>query len=93
MALRPTDIQVVLQATGDVGRMQQLQQQYSRQQQEHLAAYMQKNLKEKRKKTEPLAKAVRVRMRPISQEEKGGGRKRRQGENRQKRGAYVDIVV
>ena len=96
MALRPIDLQVVLQATRDVERVQHLQQQYSRQQQEQLATYMQKNLEVKKKRTEPLDKAVETRIRPVSQEEKNTREERRrkkQERGEKKVGMHIDIIA
>ncbi|MCM8773850.1 MAG: hypothetical protein NC820_03845 [Candidatus Omnitrophica bacterium] len=67
MALGPRDIQIVLQVTRDIERLQSLQQQYSRHQQEQLSLYMLKNLEEKKRQTEPLPRAGEIRLRRISE--------------------------
>ncbi|MCM8824134.1 MAG: hypothetical protein NC822_05635, partial [Candidatus Omnitrophica bacterium] len=67
MALGPRDIQIVLQVTRDIERLQNLQQQYSRHQQEQLSLYMLKSLEEKKRQTEPLPRAGEIRLRRISE--------------------------
>jgi hypothetical protein len=98
MALRPTDIQIVIQSTGSVERVQELQQQYSRHQQEQLAVYMQKNLEERKRQTTPLSRVAELEVRPVSREEKRepereGDPKKRKGKLTKKLGENVDIFI
>ncbi|MBD3246372.1 MAG: hypothetical protein GF333_05110 [Candidatus Omnitrophica bacterium] len=97
MALRPTDIQIVLQATRNVGKLQQVHQQHARQQQEHLSVYMQKNLEEKKKRPVKLDEVPESNVRPVSGDEKGKGRtnggKRRKKKSEKKIGGNVDLLV
>ncbi len=95
MALRPTDIQIILQVSRSIERMQELQQQYSRQQQEQLAAYMQKNLEEKKKQTEPLPKTAPVQIRRISSEDKRKPQQEtaRRRDKKTGEGDHIDVIV
>ncbi len=95
MAMRPTDIQLILQVSRDVERIQHLQQQYTRQQQEQLAAYMKKNLEEKRKKTESLTRTDKTQLRPVAQREerKERGKKEKNRDKDKKLGMHIDIIA
>ena len=92
MALRPTDIQIILQVSRDIERIQQLQQQYSRQQQEQLAAYMQKNIEKKKEQALPPSRVERPEIRAISSEKDKRNPSRRDF-NKEKRGKDKDIHI
>lgn len=95
MGMRPTDLQIIMQVSRDVERIQHLQQQYSRQQQEHLAAYMRKSLIEKREKTEPLTKPEKSGLSQVSRQKERKGKKDNKGKQKKNRsiGGNIDIIA
>jgi len=95
MGMRPTDLQIIMQVSRDVERIQHLQQQYSRQQQEHLASYMRKNLVQKREKTEPLTRPEKTGLLQVSRQ--GPRKDKKDKKNKQKKnrplGTNIDIIA
>ncbi len=80
MALRPTDLQVIMTATRAIESLQEVAQQQARAQQEHLISRFQREIEERKSQTEAAAKAEQSQVRQIDSEGKeqgSGGRKRK----------------
>ncbi len=101
MALRPTDIQLILQISRDVERVQLLQQQYGQRQQEHLTAYMERQLEEKKKQATPVKDSAEAELRAIHEEDPEEKRKFKQSKKREssegkfkkKIGGSIDMFI
>jgi len=98
MAIRPVDLQVILQVSRNVEKMQMLQQQHSQKQQEQLALYMQKNFQVRQHQTEAMPQSEQGRMRPVSDEEKQNRREKEKKDKEKKKGkkklgSTIDIFV
>jgi hypothetical protein len=72
-ALRPTELQIILSATRDIEKVQQISQQYPRQQQEQVAIQFQKEIEARKRKTQEADKAEHKKVRTIED----GDQKRR----------------
>ena len=98
MGLRTTDIQVILQISQSVERLQHLQQQYGRRQQEQLNAYMERQQEEQKKQAQMVPKVGELEIRPISAEERPPGRqlykrKSKSKEDKKNLGGHIDLLI
>jgi hypothetical protein len=85
MALRPTELQIILAATRDIERAQQLQQQQPRSQQDSLTLQFQHEIEQRRRQTQAAAKSEQSELKKVSTDEKNqtaSGRKRKMGSKR-----------
>ncbi len=82
MALRPTELQIILTATRDIERVQQLAQNQPRLQQEYLISQFQHQIEERKHQAQKVAQPDQAGVRKIESEEgesQAQARKRKKG--------------
>jgi len=77
MSIRPTDLQIIIQKTQEVERLQQTQQQQQKVQQQQVAEHLQKQneVKERQVTSSPHADEVTIQNKDKNAEEKSRGNK------------------
>ncbi|MDI6799713.1 MAG: hypothetical protein QMD53_03455 [Actinomycetota bacterium] len=75
MSIRPSDLQIIIQKTQDVERIQQIQQQHSRIQQQQFAQEMNKIHKNREKDVTQTPKPQEAEIREEERRKKGGEKK------------------
>jgi hypothetical protein len=95
MPLRPMDLQVILQVSRNVEKMQLLQQQYSQRQQEQLALYMQRNFRARQHQTEATEQSTEGWMDQVSEDGKRKEQQKRKKKDKEKKkiGGNVDFFA
>lgn len=78
MALRPTELQIILSATRDIEKLQHIQQQLPRSHQEYLAIQFQREMEERKRQTQSLAKTEQGQVKKIETEEEKYRRRRQE---------------
>jgi hypothetical protein len=82
MALRPTELQIILTATRDIERVQQLAQQQPRLQQEYLISQFQHQIEERKHQAPKVAQPDQAAIKKVGaegEEEQARARKRKRG--------------
>jgi hypothetical protein len=69
MALRPTELQIILTATRDIERVQQLAQQQPRLQQEYLISQFQHQIEERKRQAQKVAQPDQAGVRKVDSED------------------------
>lgn len=88
MSLRPTEIQIIISATRDIERIQQLTQQQTRSQQEQMAVQFQQEMEERKKQAQATAKAEKSTIKNI--EENSEEKRHRTPKRKQQAGVPVE---
>ena len=93
MAVRPMDLQIILQISSSVEKMQMFHQQYSQRQQEQLALYMQRNFQVRQHKTEAASTGGETRMEKTSEDGRKKEQQKRKKKEKKKLGGNIDVFV
>ena len=76
MALRPTELQIILSATRDIEKAQQIQQHQPRSQQDNLALQFQQEIEHRKRQTQSAGKAEQGDVKKVSSDERQAGNRR-----------------
>ena len=95
MPLRPMDLQVILQVSRNVEKMQTFHQQQAQRQQEQLSLYMQRNFRARQHQTEAAAQTTEGRLNQISEDGKKREQPKRKKKDKEKKklGGNIDFFV